>query len=304
MTILITGAAGKLGSEVLNFLCQWNDPSTVIATSRNLANASKFGSKGVPFRVADFDKPETLLSAFKGVEKVMIISTDTFDTATRVRSQNQAIDAAVAANVGHVYYTSTACGGYSSKSDVYVQQGHLQTEEYLKKFILNTPSDDRSGLRYTIIREGIYAHEFVQFLNYKPESTEIVIPGDGPAAWATRSDLAEGTARIIDAPSSKYANQTILLTGAESVSLTEVVGMVVNETGKKLPVRRVSVEEYTQMMASAGLDDFSVQIFMSMFLGLQNGELSTVSPSLEELLRRKPKRMEQVVKETLSGINK
>jgi uncharacterized protein YbjT (DUF2867 family) len=136
MTILITGAAGKLGSEVLDFLCQWNDPSTLIATSRNPANASRFESKGVQFRVADFDKPETLTSAFKGVDKVMIISTDTFDTATRARSQNQAIDAAMAANVGHVYYTSTACGGYGSKSDVYVQQGHLQTEEYLKKFIL------------------------------------------------------------------------------------------------------------------------------------------------------------------------
>jgi NAD(P)H dehydrogenase (quinone) len=133
MTILITGAAGNLGSEVLDFLCRWNDPSTVIATSRNPANESKFKTRGIQFHLADFDKQETLKSAFTGVDKLMIISTDTFDTETRVRSQNRAIDAAIAANVKHVYYTSTACGGYTNKSDVYIQQGHFQTENYLKK---------------------------------------------------------------------------------------------------------------------------------------------------------------------------
>jgi uncharacterized protein YbjT (DUF2867 family) len=161
----------------------------------------------------------------------------------------------------------------------------------------------RSGLRYTIIREGIYAHEFPQFLNYNNGCTEIVLPCDGKAAWASRSDLAEGTAKIINAPSSQFANQTLLLTGAEAVSLTEVVGMIENETGKDLPIRRVSTEEYSEMMKSAGLDESSIMMFMSMFKGLQNGELATISPTLEELLGRKPKTMEQVVHETLAVNN-
>lgn len=135
MTILITGAAGNLGSEVLDFLSQWNDPSTLIATSRNPSNESKFKNKGVEFRVADFDKPETLNSAFMGGDKLMIISTRTMDTETEVRSQNRAIDAAVAANVKHVYYTSAACGGYTNKSDIYIQEGHFQTENHLKKSV-------------------------------------------------------------------------------------------------------------------------------------------------------------------------
>lgn len=79
--------------------------------------------------------------------------------------------------------------------------------------------------------------------------------------------------------------------------------MIEREKGKDLPIRRVSTDEYSQMMISAGLDELTVKIFISEFKGLQNGEAATISPTLEELLGRKPKTMEQVVHETLENSN-
>jgi NAD(P)H dehydrogenase (quinone) len=136
MTTLITGASGHLGSDVLDFLLKRNGPTNLIATSRKAENSPAFQEKGVQFRVVDFDIPETL-SAFDGVEKLFLISTDSFDEDGRFQSQKRAIDAAVTAKVAHLYYTSGGWGGYGN-SKVSIQQAHLRTEEYLKKYL---PSD-------------------------------------------------------------------------------------------------------------------------------------------------------------------
>jgi uncharacterized protein YbjT (DUF2867 family) len=133
MTILITGASGHLDSQIVGFLSQWNDPSTLIGTSRNASNATSFTAKGVAFRETDFAKPDTLAAAFVGVDKLMIISTMDYDTDTRFKNQKNAIDAAIAAQVGHVYYTSGAFGGYSDSSQAHIQQADYLTEDYLKR---------------------------------------------------------------------------------------------------------------------------------------------------------------------------
>ena len=253
------------------------------------------------FRVVDFDEPSRLKSTFDGVEKLMVISTMEYDTEKRAQSQKNAIDAAVAANVKHVYFTSAAWGGYGD-SDVYIQQATLMTEKCLKKFvpIRGSVNGRRSGLRYTIIRNGAYAHEFAKFVTYKPDAKEIVTPGGGKVAWVDRGELGEGTARIIAAPSSKYANQTVLLTGSSAVSLTDVAKIINNVTGKDLPIRRGTVKGWVGAAVAAGQDQFFADTFSEAFAGVERGELETVTPDLERLLGRPPKSIEVAVRETLS----
>ena len=135
MAILITGASGNLGSQILDFLAQWNEPSTLIATSRDPSKAATFESKIVQFREADYNKPDTLTAAFADVDKLMLISTMDYDVDARVKVQKNAIDAAVAAKVRHVYYTSGAFGGYGNNSKVHIQQADYATEDALKAYI-------------------------------------------------------------------------------------------------------------------------------------------------------------------------
>jgi len=152
-----------------------------MATSRNPKNASKFKTKGMGFHVVI--EPSRLKSTFDGVEKLMVISTMEYDTEKRAQSQKNAIDTAVTANVKHVYFTSAGWSGYSD-SDVYIHQATLMTEKHLKKFMPRRGSVNgrRSGLTYTIIRNGAYAHEFAEFVNYKPDAK-----GNGdPRKWESR----------------------------------------------------------------------------------------------------------------------
>ena len=119
----------------------------------------------------------------------------------------------------------------------------------------------RSGTRYTIIREGPYAHQFMEYLNYRPGSTEIVIPCDGPVCWASRADLAEATARILHAPSDTYINETLLLTGPRVVTLSVVSGMVGKIVGKELHVIILPMEGWIEGAIEAGLDEWTVKTF-------------------------------------------
>lgn len=136
-------------------------------------------------------------------------------------------------------------------------------------------------------------------MSYSPETTEVVLPADGPAAWAKRSELAEGSAHIIQAPSSKFANQTILLSGASTTSLTECAGIISKLKGKALPVRRVTNDEYIKEGLGFGVNEFLVKLMVEIYTALENGESATVAPILEELLGRQPQSVEDFLRETL-----
>lgn len=110
----------------------------------------------------------------------------------RFTFHRNAIDAAKAAGVKHVLYTSLTFGGIAGEQSVAgVTQAHIHTVDYLKK----------SGLAWTILRYATYDHlwnNFAGFLRLEETGeTEIVLPEDGPNHWASREDMGEATAKVI-----------------------------------------------------------------------------------------------------------
>jgi uncharacterized protein YbjT (DUF2867 family) len=105
-------------------------------------------------RRGDYTKPETLREAFRGAEKLFLVSSPALSDDERFAAHKTAIDAAREVGVLHVYYTSLA---FVSESKVGVFQAHSRTEKYLKE----------SGVKnYTIIREGIYVETYPTFLGF------------------------------------------------------------------------------------------------------------------------------------------
>src|SRR4051812_5194431 len=100
MTLLVTGAAGQLGQRVIHHLLDTYKvaPSDIVAATRSPDKLSDLAAKGVITRKADFDDAATLASAFAGVDRLLIISTDSLDTPGKRLAQHQsAIEAAKAA---------------------------------------------------------------------------------------------------------------------------------------------------------------------------------------------------------------
>ena len=138
MTIAVSGASGKLGRMVLRELARLTD-RPVLALSRT---PEPFGTTG---RYADFDRPESLAGAFAGVTRLVLISTDALGgDGRRVRQHRDAIDAARAAGVRHIVYTSILHATTSPLSSMVAD--HAETERALTA----------SGLGHTVLRNAFY----------------------------------------------------------------------------------------------------------------------------------------------------
>src|SRR4051812_9522664 len=74
-TLLVTGASGQMGHRVIELLLE-KQGGTIIAATRSPEKLADFAQRGVIVRAADFDDPASLAEAFKGVDRLLLISTD------------------------------------------------------------------------------------------------------------------------------------------------------------------------------------------------------------------------------------
>ncbi|MCJ1361043.1 hypothetical protein MMC16_000140 [Acarospora aff. strigata] len=287
LKFLVTGSTGGLGGGVLSYLAS-TIPKTDFAASSSRCNATeRFRSQGLRFRHADYDDLGSLIKAFQGVEKLLFVSSSTFDNAKRTKQHLNVVVAAKVTGVRHVYYTSLAFGGYGDHSKTSVQAAHLATEKLLQDF----------GLSYTSIREGIYADAFPLFIDWFPSTTEVLLPGDGPVAFASRAELAEATAKLMI--SGTYDDQEIvLLTGPKAYTLTQIVDIINNTTGRNVTVTRVSGDEYVAAVTHgdlAGKGELFFRSRLSWFEGMEDGEGALVTGTMRDVLGREPRDGKEVI---------
>ena len=99
MKMLVTGATGKLGSKIVEKLLETVPADQLAVSVRNPEKAEALRARGVDVRHGDFDRPETLESAFRGIDRLLIISADG-DNETRIRQHGNAVAAVDAPEFG------------------------------------------------------------------------------------------------------------------------------------------------------------------------------------------------------------
>ena len=127
--LMVTGANGNLGGQVIANLREMVGPSGFVAGTRDPSSpfARDLAASGVAVRRADFDDPGTLAAAFEGVEAALFISTYA-PNAARAGQNRNAIQAARKAGVKRLAYTSFAGAGPSATADHSVEV-HWPTEQ-------------------------------------------------------------------------------------------------------------------------------------------------------------------------------
>ena len=218
-----------------------------------------------------------------------------------------AIDAARAAGVKHIFYSSLGFDGKKNGSSLaVVMQAHLDTEKHLKHLAETDPS-----FTYTVIREGLYSEStpiYTAFFNPKdPQAAdEILIPHDGTGpgvSWVKRDELGEGSARLIaqyavDPATFPHKNSTVTLTGNRELSLAETAEVLSKIAGKNVRIKRISVDEYVQLpqvLAKFGTAE-NARTWATAWDAIRAGETAVVTPELEQILGRKPEEFEETVR--------
>ena len=290
-TYLITGATGGLGSSVVEELSKSKDASEIAVLVRDAesAQAQEYKAKGFELRIADYDTKEKLTEAFKNIQVLYFVSGS--DIGSRVNQHKNVVEAAQAAGVNHVVYTSAGRKDESASSPLaLVMDAHIQTENWLKA----------SGLTYTILQHNLYAEVIAMFLGDKEsllKSKQVYLPtGDGKTAFALRDDLAEAGAVILK-NAKKHENKTYVLDGTKAIAFTEIAQILTEVTGEKIEYSSPDAETFKSTLASYGVPEDIIGMMLGFSLGIAAGEFNSESKDLEVLLGREPKTVAAFLKQ-------
>lgn len=280
--IVITGAAGKLGRQVIEGLLEKAPAAEIIAAVRNPDKAGDLAALGIQVRQADYAQPETLRSALAGAEKVLLISSS--EVGRRIPQHQAVIDAAKSAGVKLLVYTSILRADSSSLA---LASEHKATEENIRA----------SGLPFVFLRNGWYFENHTEQLGPAVQHGAILGgAGEGRFASAARSDYAAAVA-VLASPG--HENKVYELAGDSSFTLSALAAAVSQQAGKPVMYHDLPAQEYQKALMGFGLPADFAAILADADLGAARGELDSASGDLRTLIGRPTVTLTEAVKAAL-----
>lgn len=261
----ITGVTGKLGAYVAEIIDQAGLSSIHLA--RTPERAKTYAS--AELRQAHYANTPEVVTALTGIDTLLFVSAK--ENADRVQEHKDFLDAAKAAGVQHIVYTSFY--GASDDATFTLSRDHAKTERYIKDL----------GFTYTFLRDNFYL-DFFKDLVF--EYDEIRGPaGTGKVSAVARKDTSAVAAAILQAPE-KWENQTLNLTGPEELSMADVVAIVNEATGRKAVYVPETVEEAYASRKVWPAEQWEYDSWVSTYTAIQVGEQAGLSNDVERVLGR------------------
>jgi NAD(P)H dehydrogenase (quinone) len=285
----LTGATGHLGRRVAQLLADGIERGDLphverlVAVTRRPAAAADLAARGVDVRAGDFDRPAGLPAAFAGVDRLLVVSTDDLRPGQRVRQHRDAIDAAVAAGVRHLVYTSVTDPTGPEPAELNAQ--HHATEEHLRAV---APA-------WTSLRNSIYADLLVQQYVAPTGDAVITNAGQGRAPYVARDDCAAAAAAVLASPDGDHVGQVYDVTGPQSLTVADLVPLLSRSVGAELPLVEVTDEQTLAGLVAAGLPEPVARIFTGFGIALRSGHFDVTSDAVERLTGRPPLTVEAVL---------
>jgi NAD(P)H dehydrogenase (quinone) len=280
MTLAITGAAGHLGRLTAQLILEHVPAGDVVLVTRRPDAIADLAATGAIVRYGDFDEPGSLPVAFAGAERLLLISADVL--GRRVAQHTAAIDAAAAAGVGHVLYTSGLNAG--GALPLVVSHDHGATEQAIR---------DR-GLRWTALRNGLYAEFQVPAAARAVASGRLVHNnGDGATAYVSREDCAAAAAAALTGDG--HEDRIYDITGPELVTQAQLAAMVSDITGRPVEAVAIDDDQAAQNLTAAGLPADAAMAYASFGTAVREGVLAVVSTHVQDLTGRRPRSLREVL---------
>lgn len=270
--IAVTGATGQLGRLAIAALKARG--AAPIALARDPAKAADLG---VEARAFDYTKPDA--AALKGIEVLVLISSNDFND--RAGQHKAAIQAAKAAGVGRIVYTSILKG---DASPMILAQDHIATEAALQA----------SGLPVTVLRNGWYTENYTGALAAAIQHGAIIgAAGEGKVASAARADYAEAIA--VTALGADHVGKTYELAGDSAHSGADLAAAVAWASGKPVAYVNLPQAEYAKALEGFGLPAGFAAVLADSDAQSGHGALFDDSHTLSRLIGRPTTPMAETV---------
>lgn len=230
--IVITGASGRYGRLVTDGLIAQGRGQDLILMTRKPERLADRIAAGCTVRYGDFDRPDTLGAAVAGACRLLLISGTR--VGARVGQHAAVIDAAAAAGVRHIVYTSFI-GIDDPANPAEVRHDHAATEALIRA----------SGLGFTMLRDAHYADAMVVMAGPAMIASGqwLSNAGAGREAMVWREDCAACAVAVL-AGGDAHIGQTYHITGPDLQSFADVAAIIAEVTGR--PLAYVPIDDAQQ----------------------------------------------------------
>ncbi len=266
--IVVTGATGTTGSELVNRLKEKGEPFR--AVTRNPDAAATLEKRGVEVALADLGDARQLESAMQGATKLFLLSSP---DERQVELQSNAIAAAQTAGITYALKVSVI--GVGPDSPLKLGRDHAAIEA----------AATESGIPFTFLRP----HSFMQNLlgsaaTIAGQGEFFSSTGDGQMAIIDARDIAAVAAELLTTPMANAPSYE--LTGPEALSFSEVAETLTEVLGKSVRYVDVTGEQLKQGMLAAGLPEWLIDDLITLHEIFRAGYGTAVSDAVARITGR------------------
>jgi uncharacterized protein YbjT (DUF2867 family) len=266
VVILLTGASGNVGREVLKQICQTGAKVRAAFLSAGKASAPA----GVEIVTVDYNQRETLRSAIKGVDRVFLVGPP---TAQLPDLERKAIEVIQQSRVQQVVKLS-AMGG----REVVFPRQHAESEDFIRS----------SGVPYTFLRPNGFMQNVVNY-NAPTINTQNAFYGSEGDGRVSHVDLRDVAAVVVKTLTEDgHVGKVYTLTGPQAVTNSEIAQTLSGELGREIRFINLPPAQLREALLSAGVPEWNADAILDLQRHYREGKAATVTQDVELLLGRKP----------------
>jgi uncharacterized protein YbjT (DUF2867 family) len=263
--ILITGATGNVGSELIRKLAEDKQPVRAFVRNREKARAIAFD--GVELVEGDFEKPETLAQALSGVEVLFLL----IPSSSKVEEQQcRFVDAAKQNRTKKIVKLSQFAANEVARGRF--QRYHGGVEHYIRK----------TKIAHTFLRPNLFMQGLLNFQGTISREGAFYLPaGDARVSVVDVRDIAAVAARaLVD---KRHDGKTYDITGPEAITHAEMAEELSMATGRTIRFVDIPPAAMREKLAEAGMERWQADGLIEDYDHYRRGEAAEVTSAVQNV---------------------
>jgi uncharacterized protein YbjT (DUF2867 family) len=278
-TILVTGATGNIGKEVIKQLSARADPNILVKAAVRSPNESiNVQGRNVELVEANYDNRQSLDSALSGTDNLFVL-TPTHPKLVEFTSNlvNAATKRSTGGPIKHIVKLSHIRADDDPKIEI--TRLHREAEKIIEE----------SGIPFTFLRPNFFMQNFLVYGQRINDQIAFYVPaGDGKVSFVDVRDIASVAVKALTENSDQHVGKMYDLTGPSSLTYQQAVEILSKESQKKMSYTNISDDAAREAMKKLGMADWHINVVIELFNFSRAGYLSAISPVVEDVTGKNP----------------